>query len=176
MKLTKKSKDKNMQVNWRSKRLNQRKHGKQQPRTAYKNVLLKMFSTLEIFNWWSLYYIKDETSFKTNSFTCIFRYSWHLYVSINCRNFRSSKRFHSAVKIFVNHKFRLVLIFVHFNFCYLAKTLPLSIDEIVTNKVYSETLCRWSKAPRASPLLEFHDVGIRQFYERNFFLRDIFCV
>ena len=145
-------------------------------KNCIQKCVFETFSTLEIFNWWSLYYIKDETSFKTNSFTCIFRYSWHLYVSINYRNFRSSKRFYSVVKIFVNHKFRLVLIFVSFNFCHLAKTLSHSIDEIVTNKVYSKTLCRWSKTPIAGSLLEFHDVGIRQFYERNFFLRDIFCV
>ena len=45
-KLTKKSKDKNMQVNWSSKRKNQRKHGIQQ-------CVSEKFGTLEILNWWS---------------------------------------------------------------------------------------------------------------------------
>ena len=40
-KLTKKNNDKHMQVNWRSKRKNQRKHGKQPPGTVYNNFFWK---------------------------------------------------------------------------------------------------------------------------------------
>ena len=93
-------------------------------------------------------------------------YSWYLYVSINCRNFR----FYSVVEIFVAQKFGP-------NFRHLAKISSLSTDEIFSNKVYSGTICRWRKMPTTGFLLKLQDVGIWRFYKRTTFSScDIFCI
>ena len=68
------------------------------------------------------------------------------------------------VKYFVSHKFYSVLIFVGFYFRHLANISSLSTYEIFANKVYSRTLCGWSKTPTAGSLLKFHEVEIRRIH------------